>query len=200
MLCHVASPVRLLDVLSPAKAPVGGLVRLHPAFYLGGTFVHWSMTVDRRATGWLTTCHHARVRELLCHALSRFNFVCPAYCFMPDHAHFLFVGCGATSNQKSAVLLLRKSWNAELRTAGFELQKQGFDHVLRDDERAKDAFTLVAQYVFANPVRANLVGEWQLYPFSGAVVPGYPDMDPREDDFWPRFWRVYTRLTGIDLE
>lgn len=103
------------------------------------------------------------------------------------------MGCSETSEQRAAVQLFRKSWNRELRAGGFELQKQAFDHVLRENERERGAFTAVATYILANPVRAGLVREWKGYPFCGALVPGYPDMDPRDEDYWERFWRVYAK-------
>ena len=51
-------------------------------------------------------------------------------------------------------------------------------------------------HILANPVRAGLVAEWRAYPYSGALVPGYPDMELRDDDYWERFWRVYGKLVG----
>ena len=29
------------------------------------------------------------------------------------------------------------------------------------------------------------------WPWLGAVVPGYPDVHPLEEDFWPLFWKLY---------
>jgi hypothetical protein len=41
----------------------GRLPRLDPAAYRGLACVHWPMTLEARATGWLDTAHHAAVRE-----------------------------------------------------------------------------------------------------------------------------------------
>ena len=152
------------------------------------------MTMEGRASGWLTELHHAKIRELLCHALARHGLVCPGYCLMPDHAHFLWLGWSEPSDQKRAAALFREGWNAELHRSGFCLQKQSFDHVLDEAERERGAFGSAAHYIFENPLRAGFVGKWQDYPFSGALIPGYPKFDPREEDFWGRFWRVYNRL------
>ncbi len=152
------------------------------------------MALERRATGWLDPLHHARQREWLCHALTRHHLACPAYCLMPDHAQFLWLGTTATSDQKRAAALFREAWNRELRQGGHSLQRQAHDHVLRDHEREHGAFGTVANYVFENPVRAGLVTEWHAYPYLGALVPGYPDLDPRDEDFWDRFWRIYAKL------
>jgi putative transposase len=177
------------------KRHVGGLVRLDPGSYRGHAYVHWSMTMQKRATGWLAALHHAKVRELLCHTLARFQLVCPSYCLMPDHGHFLWIGVSEAANQQLAAAHFRKAWNQELNIAGNELQRQPFDHVLREEERERGAFVATAHYIFENPVRNKLCVDWRDYSFSGALVPGYPDMDPRAGDYWERFWRVYAKLS-----
>ncbi|MBI5772039.1 MAG: hypothetical protein HZA93_29970 [Verrucomicrobia bacterium] len=154
------------------------------------------MTLERRATGWLDPLHHARLREGLCHALARHYLVCPAYCLMPDHAHFLWLGIAPASDQRLAARLFRETWNHALRPGGRALQRQPHDHVLRDREREHGAFGIVANYVFENPVRAGLVAEWRAHPYLGALVPGYPDLDPRDEDYWERFWRIYAQQVG----
>ena len=149
------------------------------------------MTVEQRATGWLDELHHAKLRLSLCHALARHTLLCPAYCLMPDHAHFLWLGGNEASEQRRAVALFREAWNDTLRRDGGELQRQAYDAVLRPDQRERGAFGAMAHYIFENPVRAGLVAEWRSYPFLGALVPGYPKMDPRDGVFWDRFWRIY---------
>jgi REP element-mobilizing transposase RayT len=170
------------------------LARLPSEYYCGRAFVHWTMTLDSRATGWLDEVMHGRIREWMCHALGREQVVCPVYCLMPDHAHFLWIGCRETSDQSRAAVLFRRAWNGALRRRGFALQRQAYDHVLRESERARGAFVATAQYVLENPVRAGLVEQWQEYLSSGALVPGYPQLDPREPDFWARFWKIYEHL------
>jgi hypothetical protein len=58
----------------------------------------------------------------------------------------------------------------------------------------------VATCVLENPVRAGLVSNWQAYRFSGSSIPGFPMIDPREQDFWEKFWRIFARLSGGALE
>ena len=173
----------------------GRLTRLTPTYYRGRAFVHWSMTLEGRSRGWLDAGFHARIRELLCHSLGRYDLVCPAFCLMPDHGHFLWLGQNERSDQRLATILFRKAWNAGLRLEGRELQRQAFEHVLTDREREKGAVSAVAQYIFENPVRGRLVEEWKNYAFVGAVVPGYPDLDPRDEDFWERFRKIYAKRT-----
>lgn len=168
------------------------LPRLAPGHYTGRAFIHWSMTLAGRATGWLDPLHHARVRELLCHALARHQLVCAAYCLMPDHGHFLLCGWSGSSDQRAAVRLFRQSWNT-LFAPGRLLQRQAYDHVLREPQRERGAFQNAAQYILENPARAGLVAQWSEWPYAGGLVPGYPTLDPRDGEYWPLFWRIWNQ-------
>ncbi|MFT3829078.1 MAG: hypothetical protein QM691_05150 [Opitutaceae bacterium] len=169
------------------------LPRLTPEHYRGRAFVHWTMTIADRAQGWLTPLHHARFREMLCHALGRRHIACATYCLMPDHAHLLLCGTAEYSDQRLALRDIRTAWNRLL--APTRLQLQAHDHVLRESERAHGAFQTVAHYILDNPCRAGLCAPWREWPYSGALVPGYPELDPRLDDYWERFWRLWNRLS-----
>jgi len=68
---------------------------------------------------------------------------------------------------------------------------QAFGHVLREDERKRGAFARVCFYVLANPGRAKLVAEGGEWPFSGVIVPGYPELHPMQEDVWEKFWKLY---------
>lgn len=153
--------------------------------------MHWVMTVDRRATGWLDELFHARWREMMLHALVRYDIVCPVYCLMPDHVHMIWMGCSERADLKLASTFFRRATNPLL--APRQWQREGFDHVLREDERQHDALKAVGYYVLENPVRKNLVDGWTGYRFSGLVIPGFPDLDPRREDFWAVFWAIYNR-------
>jgi len=32
------------------------------------------------------------------------------------------------------------------------------------------------------------------WPFSGAIVPGYPTLHPFEDSYWELFWKLYVAM------
>ena len=170
------------------------LRRLASANYNGTAAVHWSMTIAGRRTGWLDAAHHTAVRELLLHTLARYRLACPVYCLMPDHGHFFWLGTSPLADQQKAAVFFRRHWNLLLRAKGYELQLQGYDHVLREEERQRGAFAAVATYILENPVRAELTADWRAYPFSGAVVVGRPELDPHAADFWERFWRYWKSL------
>ncbi len=60
------------------------LKRLPPEYYRGQAYVHWSLTIEDRATGWLISILYYKYRELLAHTMFRFGLCCPIYCCMPD--------------------------------------------------------------------------------------------------------------------
>lgn len=149
------------------------------------------MPVAMRRTGWLNEAFHSRFREIMLHAAMREGLFCPTYCLMPDHIHLVWMGLDSGSDQRNGMKFLRDHLGRALRPHRF--QHQAYDHVLRDEERKRNAFSKICFYVLANPVRAGLISEsgsakWQ---FGGAVIPGYPDLHPLEPGFWPLFWKLY---------
>lgn len=173
---------------SPTVRP-GHLPRLDPEFYRGDAAVHWTLTVFDRRTGWLNRSFHAAFRELLLHVAAREGLFCPAYCLMPDHIHLLWLGLRLDTDQRNGMAFLRT--HLEPRLAPHKFQPQAHDHVLRDEERQRDAFARVCFYILANPVRAGLIRETETWPFGGAIVPGYPTLHPLKEDFWPLFWKLF---------
>src|SRR5207245_11256343 len=67
----------------------GKLPRLGRHQYQDRAVVFWTNTLEERARGWLTPAFQATFRELMLHAAVREQLFCPAYCFMPDHLHFI---------------------------------------------------------------------------------------------------------------
>ena len=178
------------------KARDDYLKRLPPEFYRGQAYVHWSMTIDQRKTGWLTPPLYYKFRELLTHTMFRYGLCSPIYCCMPDHLHLLWIGVAPATDQRLAARFFRTQFNLVLAKLNVRLQDQPYDRVLRENERERGAFEEVAEYIARNPERANLVaaGKFREYRFTGCLVPGYPDLSPWQDDYWDRFWRLYQRL------
>ena len=173
------------------------LKRLAPEAYLGYAAVHWSMTIADRKQGWLTTEFHSLFREILTHTAFRNGLLVPAYVLMPDHLHLLAMGYRESSDQRRGIRYLRKHLNRLLKPIGFLLQKQGYDHVIRKESRKRSLFQKVVQYIHENPLRANLVEspvDLPMYPYSGCVIPGYPEVNPWDESFWGTFWKLYIRL------
>jgi putative transposase len=182
------------------------LPRLERSHYQAFAAVHWTMRVEPAYTGWLDDRFHHEFREVLLHACVRENLVCPTYCLMPDHLHLMLLGLAVDSDQLNAIKFFRLQVNRLL--AGESLQKldvlsrtqprgkwklqpQAHDHVLREEDRKQGAFASVCFYILANPVRAKRVTKEAEWRFSGAVVPGYPDLHPLAEEYWELFWKLY---------
>lgn len=171
------------------------LPRLAPEFYRGHAFVHWTLTIDGRATGWLTVQFHQAWQLCLLHTCSRHALACPVYVLMPDHVHLLCLELDENgSDQRLAIEFLRKHLRPALSPEDW--QHQAHDHVLREHEREYGALQAVAQYILENPSRADLATSIGAYPFLGCCVPGYPDLQATQPDYWEIFWRIYNRLIG----
>lgn len=170
------------------------LPRLAPEWYRGHAFVHWTLTIADRATGWLDESFHARWQFVLLHACARFRLAAPAYVLMPDHIHLLWAGLAEGSDQRLAVTFLRQHLSPALAPATW--QRQPYDHILQDKERKPDAIAAAAHYLFENPVRAGLVATSGDYSYLGCCVAGFPDLDVRQNDYWELFWRLYNRLVS----
>ncbi len=174
------------------------LPRLAPEFYQGFAVVLWTITLERRATGWLSEAFHLPCRELLLHTAVRQGLLCPAYVLMPDHMHVVWMGMRVSTDQRLAMRFLRKHLAvafAQRSPTGveFELQKQSHDSVLREEDRRRGAFERACFYVLDNPRRKALVNHPAEWPFLGAVVPGCPWLHPLTEGFWEQFWKLYVR-------
>ncbi len=165
------------------------LPRLPRPFYQADAAVHWTLTLFDRATGWLDEPFHAGFRELVLHSVIREGLLCPAYCLMPDHIHLVWMGLRPDSDQLNGMAFLRTHLEPALAPAKF--QPQAHDHVLRKNERNRDAFRSSIAYDLHNPVNKGLVRKPEDWPFSGCILPGYPAMHPLNDSFWGVFWKIY---------
>src|SRR4051812_34206755 len=179
-----------MTFLAKSKLP-----RLAREWYQGRAVVFWTHAMEHRATGWLDDRFHARFREVLLHACARFGVACPAYVLMPDHWHLVWMGLSESSDQTLASAFIRRHLASELAPA--VLQDRAHDRVLREQNRKRNSFVTACSYVRENPVRAGLVSESKVWKFSGAMVCGYPKMDPTDGSFWNDFWKIYGRLTAV---
>lgn len=172
------------------------LPRLSAEHYRGQAYVHWTMTTRARKTGWLSPPFYCRFREVLIHTMFRYGLTCPLYCCMPEHLHLLWIGILDVSDQRLAAKYFRKQTNRILEDSGCRLQRQPYDHVLREEERERDAFEAVAEDIARNPERRGLVAtdSFREYRYTDCVVPGYPELNPWMDGYWERFWRTYSWL------
>ena len=172
------------------------LPRLPREYYQADAVVHWTLTIFNRAQGWLTPAFHSQFLELMLHAAAREGLACPIYCLMPDHLHLVWMGLRLDSDQLNGMAFLRTYLEPALKPAKFQPQAQ--DNVLREQERKRNAFAKVCFYLADNPVRAKLIPAGERWPFTGCVMPGYPKLNPADEDFWPTFWKIYGKLRQPD--
>ena len=91
-----------------------------------------------------------------------------AYCFMPDHIHFII----SVQGDKSIIDFIRKFKSittVKSRQFGLEgtlYQKRFYDHFIREDE----SLNKTIMYVLNNPVRKGFVEKWEDFPYSGYCV------------------------------
>ena len=170
------------------------LRRLDAQTYQGFAQVHWILTIDQRKHGWLTERFYLTFRELLTHTLARYYLCCPVFCLMPDHLHLLWIGWSEQADQRNAMKHLRQHGNRLLARTGHRMQKQAYDHVLRESEKSRDSLSTLVDYIQANPVRSEICQDNSQYPYTGCLLPGYPEVDVWDPDFWDRFWRIYESL------
>ncbi|PHQ35405.1 hypothetical protein [Rhodopirellula bahusiensis] len=172
------------------------LKRLDPESYRGLAWVHWTMTIEGRRTGWLEPRFFYKFREVLAHAMFRYQFACPIFCLMPDHAHLLWCGLSESADQRLAMKTVRNDLNSCLKRIGFEFQRQPYDHVLRESECECSAIEDVAEYIARNPERKGLapVDGFSDYIYTGCLIPGYPNLRLFELDSWEILWRTLSFL------
>ena len=170
------------------------LKRLPREHYQGQAYVHWSLTIEDRHTGWLSPTFYYRFREILTHTMFRYRLVCPIYCCMPDHLHLMWIGLAEQSDQLNAMKFFRRQTNSDLEKIRFRLQDQGYDNVLKDDERLESAFEDICEYIARNPERKGLVepNKFHCYPFANCLIPGAPEVNFRDRKFWETFWRIHS--------
>ncbi|HMJ90027.1 MAG TPA: hypothetical protein VK530_09435, partial [Candidatus Acidoferrum sp.] len=130
------------------------------------------------------------------HTAAREGLLCPIYCLMPDHIHLVWMGLRRASDQRNGMAFLRTYLEPQLAPAKFQPQAQ--DEVLKEEARKRNAFAKVCFYIRANPVRAGLIHESEEWPYVGCVVPGYPELSPYEEVFWPKFWQIYAKVREAD--
>ena len=180
----------------PNRPFPGKLARLPREYYQGDAVVHWTLATFDRVTGWLSDCLHTRFRELMLHTAAREGLFCPTYCLMPDHLHLIWMGLRLDSDQIDGMAFLRTYLEPALAPAQF--QPQPHDHVLRAEQRRRNGFAETCRYDLENPVRDGLVKRPDEWRYNGAVVPGYPTLHPLQAEFWPRFWKIFTKTRHPD--
>ncbi len=84
---------------------------------------------------------------------------------MPDHLHVLLQGDKPNASLPDFVrnFKQRSAYAFRQHAGDPPWQRSYYDHVLRKDENIRE----IARYIFENPVRKGLIGDFREFPFSG---------------------------------
>ena len=90
----------------------------------------------------------------------------------------------------------RRDLNDTLGRNGFQLQLQGNDHVLKEDELEREAIQSTAEYIARNPERKELidVDAFAKYPFTGCLLPGAARLRLFTEMGWDEIWQTLAFL------
>ncbi len=144
--------------------------RLAPCNYIGKKAFSITIAIYDRLSVFTTDDVVIEHISVLRDVSGKYHFDIPAYCFMPDHVHFLAVGMRADSSLTGFLKNYKQvtAFRYKQETGRTLWQKSFYDHVLRKDE---DRLSVI-QYILANPVRRGLVVSAGDYPYSGSFVYG----------------------------
>jgi REP element-mobilizing transposase RayT len=141
--------------------------RLAPSLYAGPVRIFYTMcTFQRRPVFGAQAIVELVALELL-HNAALFEVEILAYCFMPDHLHYLAEGLTDRADLLRFTRTFRqRSGFRHRQTRPERLWQEGyFDRHLRDEEATLD----VVAYIIGNPVRAGLCASPQDHAFSGGT-------------------------------
>jgi REP element-mobilizing transposase RayT len=89
-----------------------------------------------------------------------------AHCIMPDHVHLLLKLNEEYGKSLPNWIAAFKKYNSRILSMMHNIkplwQANYYEHIVRKDESLKN----IAEYIANNPVRKNLVPQWQEYQFS----------------------------------
>ena len=141
-------------------------IRLHPSNYLGQKSHFITILTNARHPVFADISITTEFITLLQSESSNHSFFLHAYCFMPDHLHFLVEGLEPTSDLLRFVksFKLKSSGSYLQQTSKILWQKKFYDNIIRSSQPLEP----VILYILMNPVRKHLASALNEYPFSYA--------------------------------
>jgi putative transposase len=115
------------------------------------------------------------------------GFAIQAYCFMPDHLHWLTNGTHAAADCLRFVKLFkqRSAFAFKQKSRQRLWQYKPYDHILRAHER----WEAVAWYIWMNPVRKGLCARAEDWPFSGSLTVDWKRLLKPPEEIWTPPWK-----------
>ena len=109
-----------------------------------------------------------RMISILKYLSDNYDFIVWAYCFMPDHVHFLIEGRRDDSDMRRFISMYKQKtgyWYKQQYQMSL-WQINYYEHVLRNHEDMK----AIVNYIFGNPVSDGIVEDCADYPFQGSFI------------------------------
>jgi putative transposase len=141
--------------------------RIHGFPYQGQYFYFITLCCDYRENHFKNADWVEETLIVLKSNAQWFDFRIWAYCFMPDHVHFLVAG-GQEADLWNFIHQFKQAsgFNFKRKTGKKLWQRSFYEHVLREEEDVSQ----VCLYIFQNPMEAGLVKDFREWPFSGSEV------------------------------
>ncbi len=96
------------------------------------------------------------------------GFAVWAYCVMPEHLHLLIEGIDDKADMRGFISLFKQKTGYEYKRRYRKRlwQINYYEHILRRNEDTME----IAYYIFNNPVRKGIVGDFREYPCLGSFI------------------------------
>jgi len=142
--------------------------------YVGPVRIFYTMCTFGRLPVFTTTPTVAAVRDQLLLNAASCDVDILAYCFMPDHLHYLAEGLTEAADLRNFTRGFRQRSGYQYRQQHrSRLWQEGyFDRHLREEDATYD----VVSYIVANPIRAGLSRSLAEYPHVGATRYGLEEL------------------------
>ena len=143
-------------------------IRLKPENYIGLRTYFLTVCCDKRVPVFANSFAATRAIETLRESADLHRFAVHAYCFMPNHSHFLAEGIDPKSCLTGFVADFKHKTAHQLAAVGHGTlwQRNFYDYILRKS----DSQDSIAWYIWMNPVRKGLTVDPWVYPFSGSFT------------------------------
>ena len=141
--------------------------RLDLSCYEGYIRASFTVCIKNRRHVFTNSYVVEKFTDIFENSIRQYSCVNWVYLFMPDHFHFVLEGVGINANLWKAVVLFKQKtgyWFSK-NMPEVQWQKDFFDYLHRKERDLKDHIF----YILDNPVRGEIVKNWNDYPYKGSL-------------------------------